>query len=257
MTRSHLRTCLTGVLLMVVGCSQQQWQAADPYGLMEAAYRQPFPVIDLDQPVASKTSDRAASLKARLARRRQARAAAVKTAKRHPWQATGKRTWTYIVIHHSAAEKGNARQFDLAHRKRGWDEMGYHFVITNGHGGSDGAVEVGSRWRKQKWGAHCGGTLNNEYNEHGIGICLVGDFSTALPSSTQRASLQKLVAYLARAYDIPLANIITHRDAPNAKTNCPGGRFHQYVHGPMKRVMAPDLADARRPPRQGVLATQR
>ena len=247
MTRSYLRTSLIGLLLMGVGCSQQQWQAADPYGLMEAAYRQPFPVIDLDEPVASKTSDRAASLKARLARRRQARAADAKTPKRHVWQATGKRKWTYIVIHHSAGESGNARQFDLAHRKRGWDEMGYHFVITNGDGGSDGAVEVGSRWRKQKWGAHCGGTLNNEYNEHGIGICLVGDFSTALPSSAQRASLRKLVAYLARTHDIPLANIITHRDAPNAKTCCPGERCHQYVHGPMKWLMAPELAGANRP----------
>ena len=76
------------------------------------------------------------------------------------WYATSNgRQWRYIVIHHSATAGGNAQQFDVAHRQvRGFDELGYHFVIDNGNGGPDGRVEVGSRWGKQKHGAHTGGT---------------------------------------------------------------------------------------------------
>ena len=152
-------------------------------------------------------------------------------APRADWAVSGARTWKYIVIHHSASDAGNAAVFDAAHRARGWDELGYHFVIDNGRGGSDGSVEVGSRWRSQKWGAHTGGTPDNEYNNHGIGICLVGDFSDHLPSAAQLASLRQLVVYLMRTYDIPESNIIGHRDAPDATTACPGDALHAEVVG--------------------------
>src|SRR5262245_42419282 len=85
------------------------------------------------------------------------------------------RPWKWIVIHHSATPTGGAAVFDKMHRDKGWDELGYDFVIGNGTDSGNGQVEVGSRWPKQKWGAHAK-TPNNEYNERGIGICLVGNF---------------------------------------------------------------------------------
>ncbi|MFQ5589758.1 MAG: peptidoglycan-binding protein, partial [Phycisphaerae bacterium] len=51
--------------------------------------------------------------------------------------------WTTIVIHHSATETGGASLFDRFHRKRGWDGLGYHFVIGNGTDTPDGLIEVG------------------------------------------------------------------------------------------------------------------
>ena len=70
-----------------------------------------------------------------------------------------------------------------AHRRDNqWDELGYHFVIGNGTHTGDGQVEVGSRWGKQKHGAHCK-TPDNYYNDHGIGICLVGNFENSNPFS--------------------------------------------------------------------------
>ncbi|MFA6134977.1 MAG: peptidoglycan recognition family protein [Phycisphaerae bacterium] len=146
------------------------------------------------------------------------------------WACQGYRQWRYIVIHHSGNEKGNAAEFDLMHRRRGWDELGYHFVIDNGQGGRDGAIEVGSRWKSQKWGAHCGGTPNNEYNTQGIGICLVGDFSNHMPSQAQLESLCRLVSYLAATCEIEPENIVGHRDAPRARTECPGDVLLGYVH---------------------------
>ena len=149
----------------------------------------------------------------------------------HQWAVDGYRVWRHIVIHHSAVNGGNAVTFDASHRRRGWDELGYHFVIDNGCGGPDGRIEVGSRWRKQKWGAHCGGTPNNEYNNHGIGICLVGDFSETLPSAAQLASLRRLAEYLIQTYDVAIEDVIGHCDAPNTATACPGAALHAYIHG--------------------------
>ena len=156
------------------------------------------------------------------------------------------RQWRYIVIHHSATVGGNAEMFDRLHRgpQFGFDELGYHFLITNGDGGPDGAVEAGSRWHKQKWGAHCGGTPGNEYNNYGIGICLVGDFSRRMPTGAQVASLRKLVLELMAAYNVPAENVIAHREAPTASTECPGDVFYTYVAGTFRTEIGRQLAAA-------------
>ena len=163
--------------------------------------------------------------------------------KRPEWYARGNRVWRYIVIHHSATDSGSAAELDKAHRRRGWDEMGYHFVITNGQGANNGYVEVGSRWKKQKWGAHCGGTPANEYNEHGIGICLIGDFTSRMPSDAQLASLKELMLYLMYNYRISPANVISHCDAPLAHTACPGELFHKYLVNNLHGELAGELAN--------------
>ena len=162
------------------------------------------------------------------------------------WRTNGYRLWKYIVVHHSATDRGNAASFDRSHRlERGWDELGYHFVIDNGDGGPDGRIEVGSRWTKQKWGAHTGGTPGNEYNNHGIGICLVGDFSNHMPSRAQIASLERLVRHLARKYNIDPSNVIGHREAPNSSTSCPGGSFLKWVASGLRPRLRTQLASMR------------
>ena len=112
--------------------------------------------------------------------------------------------WDCIVIHHSACEIGGARRFAAWHRARGWDELGYHFVIGNGSDTPDGRVEIGPRWAEQKHGAHCK-TSDEYYNEHGIGICLVGNFDRHRPSAAQTRSLVRLVRFLSREADLLLA----------------------------------------------------
>lgn len=144
-----------------------------------------------------------------------------------PWFPAGGRIsprWTYIVVHHSATRTGGAAAFDKYHREQnGWDELGYHFVIGNGTNTPDGQVEVGSRWRTQKHGAHCK-TPDNYFNEHGIGICLVGDFTRTSPTPKQYASLMRLVRFLSARCRIDPSHITTH-GALTHKTQCPGRRF--------------------------------
>lgn len=131
------------------------------------------------------------------------------------------RSWDAIVIHHSATEVGSAEVFDKVHRSKGWDELGYHFVIGNGSETPDGFVEVGSRWKKQKHGAHCK-TVDNHYNDYGIGICLVGNFESQYPSPAQLQSLRRLVVYLANKYNIPADRVLGHREVEGTNTRCPG-----------------------------------
>ena len=129
------------------------------------------------------------------------------------------RAWKYIVIHHSASPTGSMAVFDKEHRAKGWDGVGYHFVIGNGTNSGDGQIEVTPRWPVQKWGAHAK-TLDNRFNEYGIGICLVGNFDSTHPSAKQLASLEKLVTYLMETYHIPPQDVIGHRDTK--PTECPG-----------------------------------
>ncbi len=131
--------------------------------------------------------------------------------------------WTTVVIHHSATQKGSARSFDRFHRDKGWDELGYHFVIGNGTDTPDGLIEVGSRWHKQKHGAHCK-TADNYFNEHGIGVCLVGDFTKARPTPRQLAALERLVEFLCDRCEISPDRVVSH-GAVTHKTACPGRHF--------------------------------
>jgi N-acetyl-anhydromuramyl-L-alanine amidase AmpD len=138
--------------------------------------------------------------------------------------------WRGIVIHHSAGDIGDAASFDKYHKDRGWRGLGYHFVINNGNnrsGKQDGAVEVGFRWRNQEEGAHCRvrSDDDNYWNEHTIGICLVGNFQKHRPSEQQYQSLAQLVRFLQRRYNIPTSEICGHGQVPGAKTNCPGKYF--------------------------------
>ena len=136
------------------------------------------------------------------------------------WKITAPpRDWRWIVIHHSATPTGSMAYFDKEHKAKGWDGVGYHFVIGNGTSTGDGQVEVTSRWPQQKWGAHAK-TVDNRFNEYGIGICLVGNFDIERPSPKQVQSLSRLVSYLMQTYRIPTANVVGHRDTK--PTECPG-----------------------------------
>jgi hypothetical protein len=137
------------------------------------------------------------------------------------WSVALNRPWRFIVIHHSATETGNAAQFDISHKRRGWDGLGYDFVIGNGTGSGDGAVEVGFRWLKQKDGAHAG--PNSPRNRDGIGICLVGDFTRTRPTGAQMRALSRLCNFLSGYCGIPRENYLLHGDV--RQTACPGPYF--------------------------------
>lgn len=134
------------------------------------------------------------------------------------------RDWEFIVIHHSATSAGSAAAFDAAHRARGMiNGLAYHFVIDNGTDGmADGFIETGTRWVQQLHGGHC---RQAYINEHGIGICLVGNFSQGQPSAKQLDSLVLLIRGLQEQFKIPDDHILGHGEVIGEFSECPGREF--------------------------------
>ena len=104
-----------------------------------------------------------------------------------------------IIVHHTASEDVSAITIDAWHLKRGWDGIGYHFVIR-----SNGTVEPGRSI--EKIGAHAKGR-----NAHSIGIALTGYDEFTLE---QKTALTKLIKELCKKY--PIESIERHHE------ECPG-----------------------------------
>ena len=158
----------------------------------------------------------------------------------NPWRpAVTPREWQYVVVHHTATSAGNVDSINTSHLKNKdkngnpWLGIGYHFVIGNGDGMTDGAIEPTFRWRTQIQGAHAG-SANKDYNERGIGICLVGNFEKTPPTAAQKRSVKLLVQTLRNEYHISVANVVGHKDIRASATECPGKFF------PMAEVAAGD-----------------
>lgn len=102
-----------------------------------------------------------------------------------------------IIIHCSATAAGrdfSAADIDRCHRARGFNSIGYHYVIR-----LDGTVETGRPLALT--GAHCKG-----HNSDSIGICYIGglasDGKTPCDTRTplQRDALRRLTAALVRQF---------------------------------------------------------
>lgn len=126
--------------------------------------------------------------------------------------------WTHIITHHTGAEEKNARQVRNYHRRLGWRNVGYHYLIER-----DGLV-VSGRPPSMR-GAHC---LADRMNHRARG-----------PYPPQLAALEELAARLLREYRIPLTPLLGHREVPGAATACPG-RFLDLTA--LRRALTPSPA---------------
>ena len=132
-----------------------------------------------------------------------------------PWK-----PWNYIIIHHTAARSGSIESIHQGHLRRGWEGIGYHFLIGNGHGMNDGRIEATYRWTGQLPGSHARG-----YSRSAVGICLVGDFNTGSnrPTAAQMEALAQLAAYLKVRLNLDEKRIKLHSQI--GQTMCPGRNF--------------------------------
>ena len=118
-----------------------------------------------------------------------------------------------IIIHCSATKAGvniKAKDIDRMHRERGFNGIGYHYVID-----LDGTVEEGRKLSQVS--AHCNtkGFSGQSYNKHSVGICYIGGLDAkGKPADTrteaQKKALRKLVAELCDKYKI--LEVLGHRD---------------------------------------------
>lgn len=126
--------------------------------------------------------------------------------------------WQAIVIHDSGTLIGSAATIDRAHKRLGRGGLGYHFVI-NGSGKNDGQIERSPRWRLQNSGAHSAGDRSDWFNEHAIGVCLIGDLSRQPVSATQMEQLVWLVQRLQSRLKIPAGHVYLPTDAGGLQTD--------------------------------------
>lgn len=120
--------------------------------------------------------------------------------------------WKYIIVHHTGAEEKNTAQIRNYHRRLGWRDIGYHFVIEK-----DGLLVPG-RIQCER-GAHC---VAGGMNGLALGVALIGNFEERKPYPEQLATLHELLRRLMREYRIPVAKVLGHREVNGAATACPG-----------------------------------
>jgi hypothetical protein len=135
--------------------------------------------------------------------------------------------WKYIIIHNSGTRQGNARIFDVYHRRvrKMQNGLAYHFVIGNGNSSGNGEIEIGNRWTRQINGGH---VASDYLNNIALGICLVGDLNRDKPTPQQLDALDELITYLrSRVGKIKGKSTIVkgHKEINPKPTDCPGDRF--------------------------------
>ena len=122
---------------------------------------------------------------------------------------------TEIIIHCSATPEGRkvtTAQIDRWHKERGFQKIGYHYVIY-----LDGSIHEGRK--EEEIGAHTVG-----HNANSIGICYVGgcakDGCTPKDTRTeaQKNALCGLLSELVKKY--PNASIHGHREFANKACPC-------------------------------------
>lgn len=135
--------------------------------------------------------------------------------------------WKYIVVHNSGTRQGNARVFDVYHRRvrKMQNGLAYHFVIGNGNSSGNGQIEIGDRWTRQINGGH---VASDYLNDIALGICLVGDLNRDTPTKDQLGALDELCTYLrGRVGKVKgkSAIVLGHKQINPKPTDCPGDRF--------------------------------
>ena len=118
----------------------------------------------------------------------------------------------YIILH-TAAYKGDADIEDIRrwHLDRGWNDVGYHYYIRR-----DGEIQKGRE--ETVSGAHARGM-----NADSLGICFEGHGDYEAFTQYQRNALCDLYEDILTRWDIPVENVLGHRETGAPKT-CPGNK---------------------------------
>ncbi len=155
----------------------------------------------------------------------------------------------HIILHHSAGfnESNNFAAvveyyYDLHVNTNGWDDIGYNWLID-----ANGIIYQGRPDDYQ--GAHF-----SCINEKTVGICMIGEFTSRLPTVAAIDALISLAAYEATENTIDvtseiyhetgaltLRSISGHRDGNNSpngcsSTICPGDSFYAYISTVISKV---------------------
>lgn len=213
-----------GLLLAGAGAGALgSWQAG------AAVVKRPLPVVNLD------------FLKSHVALRRRH---CWTDSSAHAWQLREAQPFSRVTVHHqgagivrSAHENAVAADIDAVfggHRRIGYADIGYHFVVdTNGRVWEGRSLAYA--------GAHVAG-----HNADNIGILALGNFNRQKPSTAIVVTLQKLVAALQQHYSIRADHVFGHREL--GASDCPGNHLFPRV----KAIRTALVAERKRKASKGV-----
>ncbi len=120
-------------------------------------------------------------------------------------------TPTHIIVHHSAGHTTSSdyaavvrSYYDYHVNTNGWDDIGYNWLID-----PHGVVYEGRGENRQ--GAHF-----SCMNSNTTGICMIGNYETAIPSTNSITALQNFIAWEACSKNI---NVLASDYHSNSETN--------------------------------------
>ncbi|WP_395813266.1 N-acetylmuramoyl-L-alanine amidase [Archangium minus] len=126
-----------------------------------------------------------------------------------------------IILHHTAS---NNTAGDLATLTKKGTDVSAHYLI-----GKDGTIyhlvdDKMAAWHAGKSSLH--GDTSPSVNARSIGIEITNDGSGKTPfTEAQYRALEKLVPYLAKTYNVPMKNILGHKDVAPGRKIDPADNF--------------------------------
>ncbi len=122
----------------------------------------------------------------------------------------------FLIVHHTQRAYDFPAFVRFRHKfLRGWEEIGYHYLVGNGKCFTeDGEMYTGRPEEMQ--GAHALG-----YNNKSLAICLLGDLDREEPTEEQLVTVSLWLSEKQEQYGIPLEKIVGHRELPGVKKSCP------------------------------------
>lgn len=143
----------------------------------------------------------------------------------HPWHKRKPVNWEMLTVHCAATKASmdvGVDQIDYWHRQRGFEGVGYNYIIRR-----NGTIEGGRPTSVP--GAHATG-----YNRNSLSVCLVGgidDKGYAEDNFTpaQFSALRTLVMQLVHSY--VLTAVVGHRDLPDVHKDCPCFEVKDWLRG--------------------------
>lgn len=153
-------------------------------------------------------------------------------------------TPSHLIVHHSAGANSSSDWpavvraiWDYHVNVRGWDDIGYNWLID-----PQGTLYIGRADNVR--GAHfCG------FNSNTMGCCMMGTYTTTLPTVESRETLIGLLAWksvqmnidpLASSYHSSSSKILDHiaGHRQGCSTECPGSQFYASFSNVRNEVQA-------------------
>lgn len=116
---------------------------------------------------------------------------------------------THISVHHTATEGGTPEGHARFHVRKGYGGVAYHIYIKG-----DQSYQVNDllalTWHTKS------------QNYHTVGISVEGDFSKRSMTDDERNNLYACIVAVMKIFDIPINNVLGHKEFAKQATRCPG-----------------------------------